>query len=254
MFNPENFTLKGRRTLITGGSSGLGAAMAEAFVRLGAEVVINGSGTERLEAAAAALAEAGAPVATVRGDLAVEAEAVVDQAAEKLGGLDIVIHSAAIRNRAGTASIDADAFRHILDVNLTASYTLACAALAHLAKSDAGRLIFVTSLAATQARPGDPAYTASKGGVSALTRSLAVEFGSDTLTVNAISPGMFATDYNKPMVGDPRVTAFVNLRNPLKRWGRPEELTSAAMFLALPASGYVNGVVLPVDGGHSAQM
>ncbi|PTW62383.1 gluconate 5-dehydrogenase [Breoghania corrubedonensis] len=254
MFTPDHFTLRGRRALITGGSSGLGTAMAQAFVGLGADVVINGSSADRLASAGAALKQAGAPVATVCGDLAVEAAAVVDAAAEKLGGLDIVIHSAAIRNRRGTANIDADAFRHILEVNLTATYTLARAALPHLAKSDAGRLIFITSLAATQARPGDPAYTASKGGVSALTRSLAVEFGSDSLTVNAISPGMFATDVNKPMVGNPGIDAFVNTRIPLKRWGRPEELASAAMFLALPASSYVNGVIVPVDGGQSAQM
>ena len=254
MFTPDHFALKGRRALITGGSSGLGMAMAEAFVGLGADVVINGSSADRLAAAEAALAQAGAPVATVCGDLAVDAAAVADAAAERLGGLDIVIHSAAIRNRGGTANIDADAFRHILEVNLTATYALARAALVHLKASDAGRLIFITSLAATQARAGDPAYTASKGGVSALTRSLAVEFGSDSLTVNAISPGFFATDYNRPMVGEPAIDAFVNTRIPLKRWGRPDELASAAMFLALPASSYVNGVVLPVDGGHSAQM
>ena len=118
----------------------------------------------------------------------------------------------------------------------------------------AGRLIFVTSIAASIARAPDPAYTASKGGLDALTRSLAVEFGADNLTVNAIAPGWFATEPNRYLSEDKTVQAFVDVRIPLKRWGRPEELAPAALFLAAPASSFVNGVTLTVDGGMSAQM
>ena len=118
----------------------------------------------------------------------------------------------------------------------------------------AGRLIFVTSIAARIARKPDPAYTAAKGGLEALTRSLAVEFGADNLTVNAIAPGWFVTEPNKALSEDAGVQAFVDVRIPLKRWGRPEELAPAALFLASPAASFVNGITLTVDGGMSAQM
>ena len=104
------------------------------------------------------------------------------------------------------------------------------------------------------ARKPDPAYTASKGGLEALARSLAIEFGADNLTVNAIAPGWFVTEPNRALAEDPEVQAFVDTRIPLKRWGRPEELAPAALFLASPAASFVNGITLTVDGGMSAQM
>lgn len=147
-----------------------------------------------------------------------------------------------------------EAFGRLLESNLSCAYDLAREALPHLGRSRAGRLIFVTSIAAQLARAGDPAYAAAKGGLSALSRALAVEFGTGNLTVNAIAPGLFATETNAALQRDPAVQAFVETRVPSGRWGRPDEIASAILFLASPASGYVNGTTLTVDGGLSAQM
>ncbi|MCV3735347.1 SDR family oxidoreductase (plasmid) [Rhizobium sp. TRM96647] len=243
-----------RRILVTGATRGLGLEIARAFAREGATVALNGRDRDLLESHAAQLRDEGLAASALPGDLSADAEGIVRQAAETLGVLDAVVHAASLRDRRSTEVLDGAAFAALLDVNLTAAYRLARAALPLLRQSAAGRLIFVTSIAARIARAPDAAYTASKGGLEALTRSLAVEFGSDNLTVNAIAPGWFVTDPNRAMAEDPRVQAFVDVRIPLRRWGRPEELAPAALFLASPAASFVNGITLTVDGGMSAQM
>lgn len=252
MMDGGMFDFTGRRVLVTGASRGLGLAITRAFAAAGGSVILNGRDRNALDAAAALLpAGAGHCLA---GDLASDPEAIIAEAASHGGGLDVLVHAAGIRDRRATPELDGAAFSTIVETNLTAAYRLARAAMPHLQRSDAGRLIFVTSIAASIARAPDPAYTASKGGLDALTRSLAVEFGADNLTVNAIAPGWFATEPNRYLSEDARVQSFVDVRIPLKRWGRPEELAPAALFLAAPASSFVNGVTLTVDGGMSAQM
>lgn len=247
-------TNRRRRVLVTGATRGLGLEIAKAFVMDGANVVFNGRDVAMLEAHCTPLQKQGFEALPLASDLAESPEAVVRKAAELLGGLDVVVHAAGLRDRRKTEDLDGAGFAALLDVNLTASYRLARAALPHLQQSSAGRLIFITSIAARIARSPDPAYTASKGGLEALTRSLAVEFGADNLTVNAIAPGWFVTDPNRAMSEDAGVQAFVDVRIPLRRWGRPEELAPAALFLASPAASFVNGITLTVDGGMSAQM
>lgn len=245
------FDFAGSRVLVTGASRGLGLEIAKAFSAAGAAVALNGRNEVALEDARRLVPGARA----VAGDLAADgAAAVVSRAVSVLGGLDIVVHAAGIRDRRPTFDLNDADFAAIIDVNLNAAYSLARAALPHLQESEAGRLIFVTSIAASIARAPDPAYTASKGGLDALTRSLAVEFGANNLTVNAIAPGWFVTGPNQALAGDPAVQAFVNMRIPLKRWGDPSELAPAALFLASAASSFVNGITLTVDGGMSAQM
>lgn len=248
------FDFSGSRVLVTGASRGLGLEIARAFSNAGASVALNGRSRQALDDALITLPETAA-AHCVPGDLSGGgAAAVVSHAASLLGGLDIVVHAAGIRDRRPTLDLDDAAFSTIINVNLNAAYSLARAALPHLQRSAAGRLVFVTSIAASIARAPDPAYTASKGGLDALTRSLAVEFGSGNLTVNAIAPGWFVTGPNRALAEDPAVQAFVDVRIPLKRWGEPRELAPAALFLASPASSFVNGITLTVDGGMSAQM
>lgn len=243
-----------RRVLVTGASRGLGLAIAHGFVGQGATLALNGRDAAALEAVAASLRAGDAPVVLAPGDVARDAPAIVAAAQAGLGGLDVVVHAAALRDRRPTSELDADAFSALLDANLTGAYAIGRAAMPHLAASQAGRLVFVTSIAAMVARAGDPAYAAAKGGLAALTRSLAVEFGSDRLTVNAVAPGFFATEVNRGLAADPAITRFIDMRVPLRRWGRPEEIAPAVLFLASGEASYVNGVTLTVDGGLSARM
>lgn len=244
----------GRRVLVTGASRGLGLEIGLAFARAGYSVAMSGRDREALLAAQTRLADVGVAAEVVVGDLTDGIPGVVADTVEKLGGLDVLVHAAAVRDRRGTAALTPVDFASVLDANLVGCYALAREALPHLQRSHAGRLIFVTSITAWLSRPGDPAYCAAKGGLGALTRSLAVELASETLTINAIAPGMFLTDVNKPMAADPAIESYVGVRIPLKRWGRPREIAPAALFLASEGASYVNGITLTVDGGLSAMM
>ncbi|MEI2298784.1 SDR family oxidoreductase [Ensifer sp. MJa1] len=248
------FDLSGKTALVTGGGRGLGLEMAKALANAGAAVVINGRNRQALEAVRAQSSDTGSALRIAPGDVSTEAEQIVASVVEQTEQLDILIHAVGERDRRGTDDMDPVAFAALVHTDLNAAYGMVKAALPHLRRSSSGRLIFVTSIAAFAARAGDPAYTAAKGGLDALTRSLAVELGSDTMTVNAIAPGWFATETNAALAADPALQAFVDVRIPLKRWGRPEEIAPAAVFLASPAASFVNGITLTVDGGMTVQM
>ena len=248
------FDLGNRVALVTGAGQGLGLAISEALADAGAHVILNGRQVARLEAAAAQIRGKGGTASPLAFDVADPAEVAAgfERIGAAFGGLDILVSNVGIRHRLPLAEITGEDFHRVLDINLTAGFHLAQSAVALMVPRGRGRIVMVTSIAGPLGRANDAAYIAAKGGLAAFVRALAVEFGPQGITTNAIAPGYFATETNAAMVDDPEVEGFVRRRIPLRRWGEPGEIAGAAVFLASDAASYVNGHVLTVDGGLSA--
>jgi gluconate 5-dehydrogenase len=248
------FDLRNRIALVTGAGQGLGLAIAEALAEAGAHVILNGRQAARLGAAEAQIHGKGGIASPLAFDVADPraVEAAFERIEAAFGGLDILVGNVGIRHRFPLAEISPDDFHRVLEVNLTAGFHLAKAAVPLMIPRGRGRIVMVTSIAGPLGRANDAAYIAAKGGLAGFVRALAVEFGPQGITANAIAPGYFATETNAAMVDDPEVEGFVKRRIPLQRWGEPSEIAGAAVFLASDAASYVNGHVLTVDGGLSA--
>ena len=244
----ERFSLEGRVVLITGARGGLGLEMARGMAAAGAVVGINGRDPALVEEAAAGIPNAFAAPFDIT-DL-VAAAGGIDAVVARHGRLDCLVNNAALRDRRPFQDIAAGDLRGLLETNLVGAYEVSRLAARHMEGRRGGRLIFITSMVGPQSFQGDPAYTASKGGLTALMRALAVELGPKGITANAIAPGFFLTDVNARFFGGSQATE-VGRRIPLRRWGRPDELVGAAIFLASDAASYVNGHVLTVDAGLS---
>ena len=244
----ERFSLAGRVVLVTGATRGLGLEIARGMAAAGAIVGINGRDLARVEAVAKDV-PAAFPAAFDITDLAAAATAI-DALVARHGRLDCLVNNAGVRDRRPLEDITASDFRRLLETNLVAQYELARVAVRHMAARGQGRLVFISSMVGPQSFEGDPAYMASKGGLEALMRALAVELGPRGIAANAIAPGFFLTEFNAPFFSQPRIVELAR-RIPLRRFGRPDELVGAAIFLASDAASYVTGQVLTVDAGLS---
>ena len=235
--------LDGRRALITGGTSGIGAAIARALATAGAKVTVTGV-TEKEVAAARAAPEFGdidAKVLNVRDDDAVKSTI------SGLESLDYLVNCAGTIRRG--AEHEPEVFEQVLDVNLTGTMRCCAAARSLLGKSG-GAVINIASMLSFFGGGLVPGYAASKGGVAQLTKSLAIAYAADTIRVNAVAPGWIATPLTQSLQEDAARSQAILDRTPMRRWGRPEDVAGAVLFLCSPAAAFITGTILPVDGGY----
>ncbi len=250
------FDVSDRIVLITGSSRGLGFALAQGYAEAGARVVINGTRPETVEPAVTQIREAGGQAVGYPFDVT-DPDAVRAQVARieaEVGPIAVLVNNAGIQRRAPLAEMSLAAWDAVLRTNLTSAFLVAQAVSAAMIARGRGCIINITSLNVEGARPTIANYVASKGGLDALTRSMATEWGPHGVRVNAIAPGYFVTDLTRPLVDDPEFDRWVKGNVPLRRWGDPRELVGAAIFLASDAASYVNGRTLHVDGGWRASL
>ena len=234
-----------KQILVSGGTSGIGWAIAQAFAKAGHRVTATGVSLAEVEAARRVQADDSIcyEILDVRSS---------DQIADlfkTLLKLDVLVNCAGVIRRGG-AEHDPVAFAEVLDVNLTGTMRL-CAAARRLLKESGGCVLNTASMLSFFGSGVAPAYSASKGGVAQLTKSLAIAWAADGIRVNAIAPGWIETPLTEPLTADPARRQAIIDRTPLGRWGQPEDVTGAALFLCSPAAAFITGVILPIDGGYS---
>jgi len=254
------FSLVGRVALVVGGNRGLGLSMAMALAEAGATVVVAARDEAKNREAVEGIGGIGAAAHEVRSfsvrcdvcDAASVASAV-DQVVEQVGRIDILINSAGINTRGPIEQLSPEDFNKVQQVNVTGSWLAARAVVPVMKAGGYGRIINIASALSLIAIPERTPYCTSKGAILQLTRSLAVELARDSINVNAILPGPFATDMNLPLLKDPaKYQAFVS-KVPMGRWGELHEIGGIALYLASPASSYTTGACISVDGGWVSQ-
>ncbi len=249
------FSLDGRKALVTGASRGLGRAMALALARAGADVVCAGTTRRGTDETAAAIRALGRRAWQVAADLSDRAalHALVEEVQRAAGDIDILVNNAGTIRRHPAVDFPAEDWDLVLRTNLDATFFLCQAFGRAMMARGGGKIINVASLLSFTGGITVPAYTASKHAVAGLTRALANEWARHNVQVNAIAPGYFRTDNTKALQEDPVRSREISSRIPAGRWGEPDDLAGAVVFLAAPASDYVNGHILVVDGGWMAR-
>jgi len=244
----DSFRLDNKVALITGAASGLGAAIATALAQAGAQVAVHGNRRAANETAEAI----GEKAAAFQADLShtASAESLFGRVIERFGRVDILINNAGTIHRDAAVDTSLDSWQQVLQVNLTSVFQLSqLAARDMIGRNSPGKIVNIASLLSFQGGIRVPAYAASKGGVAQLTKALANEWAPKNIQVNAIAPGYFATTNTEALQADETRNRQILERIPAGRWGQPEDLTGAALFLSSSASDYVTGTILTVDGG-----
>ena len=247
------FRLDGKVSLVTGASRGLGLAIAEALAGAGSDLVVNGRVGETLEEVAGSIREkTGRKVLVAEGDVSDmdTIQEIVSKTIGEFGKVDVLVNNAGINIRGDSSDYTEEDWDKVTDVNLKGVFFLSQAcANKMLERGEGGKIINILSLASMFGLPGIPAYAAAKGGLTQVTKTLAVEWAPQNIQVNGIAPGFFATSLTEGLRQQPHRNQWILRRIPTKRWGKPVELTGAAIFLASSASDYVTGQALYVDGG-----
>ncbi len=249
----QAFDLSGKTAVVTGANTGIGQGIAVALAGAGANVVL--VGRSAMDETRKALSGTGVKSHEIRADLGSTAplQSIVDETIDVMGGLDILVNNAGIIRRADSVDFTEEDWDAVVDTNMKSLFFLSQAAGRHMLAKGAGKIINIASLLSFQGGIRVPAYTASKSGVAGLTKLLACEWASKGVNVNAIAPGYFDTNNTEALRADEKRNADIVARIPAGRWGKPSDIGGAAVFLAAPASDYVHGITLPVDGGWLAR-
>jgi gluconate 5-dehydrogenase len=250
------FDLTGRVALITGSYQGLGLAIARGLGQAGARVVLNGRDAEKLRRAVSMVSGEDLMVSGCCFDIsnAAQVQDRIPALEREVGQVDILVNNAGIQRRSPLEQFEEAVWREVLETNLTGVFLVTKQVVQGMIARRSGKIINICSLMCEMARPTVGAYTAAKGGVKMLTKAMAVEWGRHNIQVNGIGPGYFATEMNRPLKENPQFDAWIRSRTPAGRWGEPEELVGAAVFLASRASDFVNGQIIYVDGGILAAL
>ena len=252
----NNFKLDGRLALVTGSSDGIGLGIARGLAQAGAQVVLNGRGDTKLQAAAKVLVDEGLAVHTRACDVtdATQVRAMVADIEQDIGAIDILVNNAGIQRRGPLHEFTDDNWHELMRTNLDSVYYVGQAVAQRMITRKRGKIINICSVQSELGRPGIAPYTASKGAVKMLTKGMAIDWGPLGLNVNGIGPGYFKTVLNAKLVADETFSNWLINRTPSRRWGEIEELAGAAVYLASEASKFVNGHILYVDGGVTAAL
>jgi NAD(P)-dependent dehydrogenase (short-subunit alcohol dehydrogenase family) len=244
--------LQGKTALVTGSTSGIGQAIAEAFAREGANIVVSGRDEQRGKAVVETIRATAGSAAFVFADLSSKAEVdrLAGEAVKVFGQIDILVNNAGITTFGPTAQVDEPTFDALLNTNVKAPYYLTAALAPHMAERGAGKIINITSMAAHIGMPGLALFGATKAALTLLTKSWAAEFAHSGVNVNAIAPGPTITPANEA-VGAAFMDQITSTL-PAGRAASPSEIADAAVYLASPESNFVHGITLPVDGGRTA--
>jgi 2-deoxy-D-gluconate 3-dehydrogenase len=253
----DKFNLQGKCGIVTGGGNGIGKGMAQGLAEAGADVLIAGRTLEKLKATAKELsALGGGKVSCLQTDMADPAsiETLAQHAIEKYGYVDFLFNNAGTIHRVPSHEFPKEAWDNVLQVNLTGPFLLSQKIANHMIeRGEGGAIINTSSLLAVFGGKTVPAYAASKGGISQLTKTMCNDWAQYGIRVNAIAPGWIATELTQALRQDTEGRfKEISARIPMERWGNPEDFAGPAVFLASDASGYISGHVLFVDGGYTA--
>ncbi|RXJ04355.1 SDR family oxidoreductase [Anaerobacillus alkaliphilus] len=250
------FSVQNKVVFITGSTRGIGLSLAKGFADAGAVVVINGRNQSEVETIVKLIKSTGGKAYGVAFDVTERDSAAknIQNIEQEVGPISVLINNAGIHRRGPLEELSIDDWKTVIEVNLSSAFYVSQIVFSYMKDRKKGKIINITSLNAEKARPNIGNYSAAKGGLKMLTKSMATEWGKYNIQTNAIGPGYFKTDLTEHLVNDPEFDRWVKSEVPLQRWGMPEELIGTAIYLASDASNYINGHTIYVDGGWQASL